>query len=279
MLFFAGPTGVGKTEMAKTLSEFVFGDEKRIIRFDMSEYNHEESDQKLIGSAPGYVGYENGGQLTNSVLENPFSILLFDEIEKGNQKIFDIFLQILEDGRLTSSKGELVDFSETFIIFTSNIGSSTFSNDMSELEAKKHFKNAVIDYFYKTLNRPEILNRIGLKNIIPFLPLNTESAYKIIELKFKKICKHLEDYKNIKLLCNSKNLLNIKKNICYKLDRTLGGRGIVTKLENIFVDQFAEYLFENYEIFINNKERKTINLETELSDNDSKIKFNFNIIE
>ena len=116
ILFFVGPTGVGKTEISKALCEYIFGDESRLIRFDMSEYNHEESDQKLIGAAPGYVGYDAGGQLTNAVKEKPFCILLFDEIEKAHNKILDKFLQILEDGRLTSSQGETIDFSETLII-------------------------------------------------------------------------------------------------------------------------------------------------------------------
>lgn len=123
-LFFAGPTGTGKTELSKSIAEFIFGDEKRIIRFDMSEFNHEHSDQRLIGAPPGYVGYDAGGELTNKVKENPFSVLLFDEIEKAHNKILDKFLQILEDGRLTSSQGEIIDFSQTFIIFTSNIGAN-----------------------------------------------------------------------------------------------------------------------------------------------------------
>ena len=121
-LFFVGPTGVGKTELAKSLASFVFGDENACIRFDMSEYNHEHSDQRLVGAPPGYVGYEAGGQLTNAIKEKPFSVLLFDEIEKAHGRILDKFLQILEDGRLTDGKGETVYFSETIIIFTSNIG-------------------------------------------------------------------------------------------------------------------------------------------------------------
>ncbi|MDE5841454.1 MAG: AAA family ATPase, partial [Malacoplasma sp.] len=170
ILFFAGPTGVGKTELAKALTEFVFGDESKFIRFDMSEYNHEHSDQKLIGSPPGYVGYETGGQLTNAVKNNPFSILLFDEIEKAHGKILDKFLQILEDGRLTSSKGELIDFSETFIIFTSNLGTEKALEKINspEEEIRKTYFDAIKFHFYQTLKRPEIYNRIGEKNIVPF---------------------------------------------------------------------------------------------------------------
>lgn len=125
ILFFAGPTGVGKTELAKALAELLFGDENACIRFDMSEYALEHADQKLLGAPPGYVGYEEGGQLTNKIKESPFSVLLFDEIEKAHPKILDKFLQILEDGRMTDGKGETVYFSESIIIFTSNIGAYT----------------------------------------------------------------------------------------------------------------------------------------------------------
>ena len=123
ILFFAGPTGVGKTELAKALAELLFGDEDTCIRFDMSEFGQEHSDQKLLGAPPGYIGYEEGGQLTNKIKESPFSVLLFDEIEKAHPKILDKFLQILDDGRMTDGKGETVYFSESIIIFTSNIGS------------------------------------------------------------------------------------------------------------------------------------------------------------
>lgn len=125
ILFFAGPTGVGKTEMARSLAELLFGDENACIRFDMSEYAQEHSDQRLLGAPPGYIGYERGGQLTNKIKETPFAVLLFDEIEKAHPKIMDKFLQILEDGRMTDGKGETVYFSETVIIFTSNIGAYT----------------------------------------------------------------------------------------------------------------------------------------------------------
>jgi ATP-dependent Clp protease ATP-binding subunit ClpA len=131
-LFFVGPTGVGKTELAKSLAEFLFGDEDACIRFDMSEFNHEHADQRLVGAPPGYVGFEQGGQLTNAVKVRPFSLLLFDEIEKAHPRILDKFLQILEDGRLTDGKGETILFSDTFIVFTSNIGASDIEPSTDE---------------------------------------------------------------------------------------------------------------------------------------------------
>ena len=129
IFFFVGPTGVGKTETAKAIARFLFGEEEACIRFDMSEFSTEHSDQRLIGAPPGYVGYEEGGQLTNAVRQRPFCVLLFDEIEKADDKILDKFLQILEDGRLTDGKGDTVSFSESIIIFTSNIGASEISVD------------------------------------------------------------------------------------------------------------------------------------------------------
>ena len=122
VLFFAGPTGVGKTELAKTLTEMLFGDERAYIRFDMSEFSAEHADQRLIGAPPGYVGYDSGGELTNAIKERPFSVVLFDEIEKAHPRILDKFLQILDDGVLTSGRGEKVYFSEAVVIFTSNLG-------------------------------------------------------------------------------------------------------------------------------------------------------------
>ena len=125
VMLFAGPTGVGKTELAKTMAREIFGSEEAMIRFDMSEYSQSHSDQRLLGAPPGYVGYDAGGELTNAIKSKPFSILLFDEIEKANPNILDKFLQILDDGRMTDSRGETVYFTECLIVFTSNIGMNT----------------------------------------------------------------------------------------------------------------------------------------------------------
>ena len=171
VFFFVGPTGVGKTELSKALAKFLFGDEGACIRFDMSEYAQENSDQKLIGAAPGYVGYEEGGQLTNAIKEHPFSVVLFDEIEKAakpNPRILDIFLQILEDGRLTDSKGETVSFSDSIIIFTSNLGAGEVQSSSDRKATAAEFFNIVKNYFDNELKRPELLGRIGYRNIVPF---------------------------------------------------------------------------------------------------------------
>ena len=248
ILFFAGPTGVGKTELAKSLTEFVFGDDTKFIRFDMSEYNLEHSDQKLIGAPPGYVGYESGGQLTNAVREKPFSILLFDEIEKAHEKILDKFLQILEDGRLTSSKGELIDFSETFIIFTSNIGSDCVDGDYSNhIQNRRTYIKAIKEYFINRLNRPEILNRIGIKNIVPFNHIVDDEVIKeIILYKFNILKEKLLVEKNIKLNHKSENdfsslITLIKKS--YQI--RLGGRGLVVAFEHVFIDELVNFIFLN----------------------------------
>ena len=259
ILFFVGPTGVGKTEISKALCEYIFGDESRLIRFDMSEYNHEESDQKLIGAAPGYVGYDAGGQLTNAVKEKPFCILLFDEIEKAHNKILDKFLQILEDGRLTSSQGETVDFSETLIIFTSNIGTSQIKDAIADKDVvHQQFINAVKDYFKNNLKRPEILNRIGEKNIIPFDFITDDKILdEILDMKLNKIVSKLKEEKFIDLRINQADKDFLFEGIKSKYDRTMGGRGLMEKLETNFVDDLSEFIFDNYEFIQDNKNKKT----------------------
>lgn len=250
ILFFAGPTGVGKTELAKSLTEFVFGDESKFIRFDMSEYSLEHSDQKLIGAPPGYVGYESGGQLTNAVKEKPFSILLFDEIEKAHGKILDKFLQILEDGRLTSSKGELIDFSETFIIFTSNIGSDLVSNIYNNNGRQKEiYIDAIKEFFVNRLKRPEILNRIGIKNIVPFNHIVDENVIRdIIKHKFNVLKDKLLMEKNINLNQKNENdFYELLQLIKFDYQPSLGARGLISSFESIFVDHLVDFLFANFE--------------------------------
>ena len=183
---FLGPTGVGKTESAKTLAKFLFDDEKSLIRFDMSEYMEKHSVSRLVGAAPGYVGYEEGGQLTEAVRRKPYSVILFDEVEKAHTDVFNILLQVLDDGRLTDNKGVTVDFKNTIIILTSNIGSSK----IIEIADKEQRRKAVLDDL-KTHFRPEFLNR--LDDIIIFEQLNLEAITNIVDILFNNIKKKLLD--------------------------------------------------------------------------------------
>lgn len=247
VLFFVGPTGVGKTELSKALAKFLFGDEDACIRFDMSEYAQENSDQKLIGAPPGYVGYEEGGQLTNAIKEKPFSVILFDEIEKAakpNPRILDIFLQILEDGRLTDSKGETVYFSESVIIFTSNLGASEVKAD-SENPAEE-FIEKVKDYFNKELKRPELLGRIGYSNIVPFNFIkDDEFRLKIAQSKLKPIKKGIEEKYHMTLTFD--NELEFINYVIGDADKSKGGRDILNALNDKLLDDLAMWLFKNKE--------------------------------
>ncbi len=189
---FLGPTGVGKTELAKTLAEYLFGDETAIIRLDMSEYMEKHAVSKLIGAPPGYVGYEEGGQLTEAVRRKPYSVILLDEIEKAHPDVFNILLQILDDGRLTDAKGRTVDFSNTVIIMTSNVGSEYLMH-LSKEELEKNYdkiKEQIMDELKKRF-RPEFLNRID--EIIIFHPLSEEEIKKIVDLLIAKLNKRLEE--------------------------------------------------------------------------------------
>lgn len=244
VLFFAGPTGVGKTELAKSLAEFLFGDESSCVRFDMSEYNHEHSDQKLIGAPPGYVGYEAGGQLTNLIKERPFCVLLFDEIEKAHPKILDKFLQILEDGRLTDNKGETIYFSECIIIFTSNIGANRVSLNMGYDEIKKTIFECIKDKFENEINRPELLGRIGYSNIVTFNFIKDKRvSMSIANSKITPIIEYLKESKNINLVFANKDAF--LEFVVSQADASKGGRDILNKLEDILVSKLADFLFEN----------------------------------
>lgn len=241
-LFFVGPTGVGKTELAKSLAAFVFGDENACIRFDMSEYNHEHSDQRLVGAPPGYVGYEAGGQLTNAVKEKPFCVLLFDEIEKAHGRILDKFLQILEDGRLTDGKGETVYFSETIIIFTSNIGAAEVSADLCPKEVKKLFVKKVQEHFITKLGRPELLNRIG-DNIVAFNFIDDPEVFtKIAKLKFKTIEEFVEERYGAKIVFEKEDAIFMA--IGKKAGKQNGGRGLLNVMESVIINPLSEFIFE-----------------------------------
>ena len=184
---FLGPTGVGKTELAKALADFLFDDEKAMVRIDMSEYMEKASVSRLIGAAPGYVGYEQGGQLTEAVRRRPYSVVLFDEVEKANPEIFDVLLQVLDDGRLTDGQGRTVDFKNTILIMTSNLGSQFLVNEDMDADAKK---KAVMDAVHMNF-KPELLNR--LDDIVMIHPLTREELGGIVDIQVKGVAQRLTD--------------------------------------------------------------------------------------
>ena len=184
---FLGPTGVGKTELAKALADFLFDDEKAMVRIDMSEYMEKASVSRLIGAAPGYVGYEQGGQLTEAVRRRPYSVVLFDEVEKANPEIFDVLLQVLDDGRLTDGQGRTVDFKNTILIMTSNLGSQFLVNEDMDADAKK---KAVMDAVHMNF-KPEFLNR--LDDIVMFHPLTRDELGGIVDIQVAGVAQRLTD--------------------------------------------------------------------------------------
>lgn len=255
VLFFAGPTGTGKTELAKSIAELIFGDEKSCIRFDMSEFSQSHSDQRLLGAPPGYVGYEAGGQLTNAVKNNPFSILLFDEIEKAHSSILDKFLQILEDGRMTDGQGNTVYFSECIIIFTSNLGiakeevlpngSVTKVQQVSTKDpydvVQKKVRDGIEHYFKDKLARPEILNRIG-ENIVIFDFIREDVAKLILDSQIKKIIRRVSEDKKVKVVLSDEVVNYLFEAAKGNLEN--GGRGIGNIVESRFINPLARVMFD-----------------------------------
>jgi ATP-dependent Clp protease ATP-binding subunit ClpB len=192
---FLGTTGVGKTELSKALAEFLFDDENMMTRIDMSEYQEKFSVTRLIGSPPGYVGYEEGGQLTEAIRRKPYSVVLFDEIEKAHPDVFNTLLQVLDDGRLTDNKGRVVNFKNTIIIMTSNLGSDIIRekfeglNDQNREEVTEDAKEAVLELLKKTV-RPEFLNRID--EIVMFSPLDEAEILSIVKIQVDSILRMLK---------------------------------------------------------------------------------------
>lgn len=256
VLFFAGPTGTGKTELAKSMAELIFGDEKNFIRFDMSEFSQSHSDQRLLGAPPGYVGYEAGGQLTNAVRNNPFSIILFDEIEKAHPLILDKFLQILEDGRMTDGQGKTVYFSEAVIIFTSNLGiSQEIQDPATGMVQRKQVVTPKLDYeqvqqkvmegidryFKEKISRPEILNRIG-ENIVIFDFIRPQVAELILNSQIKKIISRVSEEKKIKIEISDKAREHLLEAAKGNLEN--GGRGIGNVVESHLINPLSRALFD-----------------------------------
>ena len=255
VLFFAGPTGVGKTELAKSLAELLFGEEDRCIRFDMSEYSAAHSDERLLGAPPGYVGYEEGGQLTNALKEKPFSILLFDEIEKAHQGIFDKFLQILDDGRLTDGKGDTVYFSETIIIFTSNLGTSARRDvsgagqtlvdpGMPFQQMREIILQGIRDHFNFQLGRPEILNRFG-DNFVVFDFIKPPVDELIVDLFINRLVKAARGKWRLELELADKVravIINLARQNLHH-----GGRGIRNVVDAALVNPLTRFLFDQAE--------------------------------
>ena len=235
---FLGPTGVGKTELARALAEFLFDDEHSMVRIDMSEYMEKHAVARLIGAPPGYVGYDEGGQLTEAVRRRPYSVILFDEIEKAHPDVFNILLQILDDGRLTDSKGRTVDFKNTVIIMTSNIGASYLqaegvSSPEAFAEATEHVLEAMRQHF-----RPEFLNRVD--DIIVFSPLGEEQLTRIIELRLDDLRKLLAERKiTIELTPAAKELLFLEG-----YDRAYGARPLKRAIQRLVQDPLALKILE-----------------------------------
>lgn len=241
---FVGPTGVGKTELAKAVAYEIFGSEKSIIRFDMSEYMESNSVAKLIGAPPGYVGYDEAGQLTDKVKRNPYSIVLFDEIEKANSDVFNILLQILDDGRLTDSQGNTVSFENTIIIMTSNAGSNINTNSIGFGATSEANKNRTLSAL-KDIFRPEFLNRID--EIVVFDSLTSEQLMKIVELMLFDTQKVLNN-RNIKLLVDTdvKNYL-LEKGTDVKYGARPLRRAVQRYIEDELVDMILRGDLQNGE--------------------------------
>lgn len=248
--FLAGPTGVGKTELAKTITSLLFGDESAYIRFDMSEFSAEHADQRLLGAPPGYIGYDAGGELTNAIREKPFSVVLFDEIEKAHPRVLDKFLQILDDGVLTSGRGDRVYFSEALIVFTSNLGIyKTADSGERELNVspqepyatvKQKVESEIERHFKFVLNRPEILNRMG-ENIIVFDFIREDIADQIFQ---HMVTNTLADLKSQELEVSlAPEAMSSLRTLCLA-DLSNGGRGIRNHVEAHLLNPLARALFD-----------------------------------
>lgn len=265
VLFFAGPTGVGKTLLAKAITELVFGRPDNYTRFDMSEYSQEHAEARLVGAPPGYVGYSAGGQLTDAVRKRPFSLLLFDEVEKAHPLILDKFLQVLDEGRLTDGSGLTVNFSETIIVFTSNLGIVGQSRDAhgnlvtteriqysdrfpaqgtgrSFAELEEDVRSAVRDYFFTGIRRPELLNRIGQGNVVVFDFIDRPTASRILDRAVGNVFEVVRRKHGAQVSLSPEADRHVRELVM--TDRTLGmgGRGLNSAVEEFLVNPLARRL-------------------------------------
>jgi ATP-dependent Clp protease ATP-binding subunit ClpC len=242
---FLGPTGVGKTELSRALAEALFGDETAMIRLDMSEYMEKHTVSRLVGAPPGYVGYEEGGQLTDAIRRKPYSVILLDEIEKAHYDVFNMLLQVLEDGRLTDSQGRTVDFKNTVIIMTSNVGSQHLKRDaaglgfLSDERAKANegeaAKNRVLDEV-KRIFRPEFLNRID--EIIVFSSLTDQDLKQIVDIMLKEVANRLTNADlSLELTESAKNEL-LKEG----RDHAFGARPLRRAIQKMIEDEVSEMI-------------------------------------
>lgn len=267
---FAGPTGVGKTELAKSIAKFILRSEKSLIRFDMSEYMEDVSVAKLIGASPGYVGYDEGGKLTNAVKNNPYSVILFDEIEKAHPKVYNIFLQILDDGILTDGKGKLVDFSNAVIIFTSNIGTTGVKHTgFAPASVAGHFEDAVKHHF-----KPEFVNRLDA--VVSFENLEKESLHQIFDKLVQPILDGLSNYNFVVTISDEVKDWIIEKGYSKTYGARFLNRVIVEHIEDVLTDYIINTKKPVDSVFVLNEEKtktvlspmhekmKTENIELEL---------------
>jgi ATP-dependent Clp protease ATP-binding subunit ClpB len=252
VLFLAGPTGVGKTELAKGIASLVLGGDAQPLRFDMSEFRADEAHQRLIGAPPGYVGYDAGGELTNAVRANPVCILLFDEIEKAHPRIFDLFLQILEDGRLTDGRGATVYFTECFLIFTSNLGMAerdektdaarrTLVNPaMDARQVEKILRDAYEEFFNRGIGRPELRNRFG-DNYVNLDFIRRPTVARIVDKALNTVAARLAATHNATLEIDDEVRESLIEHASHKIED--GGRGINNVIEAALVNPLARHLF------------------------------------
>jgi len=242
---FMGTTGVGKTELAKALAEYLFNDENAMVRIDMSEYQERHTVSRLVGAPPGYVGYEEGGQLTEAVRRKPYAVVLLDEIEKAHPDVFNILLQVLDDGRLTDNKGRLANFKNTIIILTTNLGSHLIQERFSEMEAwnkeeiLEQTKLEVLDLLKKTV-RPEFLNRID--ETIVFEPLTKPLIRKIVDIQWKEIQKRLGE-STIEIEATPEVLDYLAE---VGFDPNFGARPLKRTLQRLVLNELSKQILSGY---------------------------------